>query len=606
VSRRASLLPLLLIGILLAPPARIGSAAGDGLVAGGAPASGPVASPGVVVPPRPVGAPRPPGAEELAGYVGALTAPEMEGRGSGTAGGDRAARYLSDRLAAIGLRPAGDGGTFLQWFGVGSVARAAAGTALERLGPAPAALVLGRDWAPHGGSLTGEVAGEVVFVGHGAAAPDGGPVDYAGVDVRGKIALALDGGAPGSGPAPSRLDQLIAARRHGAVALLIAGDALPSLEVTGTTVTLVSGSVTRLAADALLAPGGQTLSRLASTRGSGPIPTGVKLRIHVNLDREQRRTANVIGILPGTDPALASEAIVLGAHYDHLGRAGGAVHPGADDNASGTAVVLGLARAFAATGGSARTLVVALFSGEEIGLLGSAHYVKEPAVPVERTVAMLNFDMVGRMRNDRLNVGGIESGANLRALLAQATRGDRLDLALRDSPYGPSDHTSFYSAGVPVLFFHTGVHDDYHTPGDTADTLNVAGMAEVARVALNIAARLGGEARPAYVKLSPPAAGSRRSGERGASSGGAFLGVSVDGRSESDGVRLGSVISGSAAERAGLRSGDVIVRLGDHALNRFEDLRRALAERRPGDAVTLVYLRAGEDGKATATLGSRP
>ena len=519
MNRRASLLPFLLIGILLVPTALSGSAAGDGLVAGSAPASGAaplpsidlasgtVASPGVAVSPRPIPVPRAPGAEELAGYVSALTAPEMEGRGSGTAGGDRAARYLADRLAATGLRPGGDGGTFLQWFGVGSVARAAAGTVLERLAPAPAELILGRDWMPHGGSLTGEVAGEVVFVGHGAAGPDGGPGD-AGVDLKGKIALALEGGAPG----PSRLDQLIAARRHGAVALLIAGDTLPSLEVTGTTVKLVSGSVTRLTADALLAPGGQSLSRLASTRGSGPIPTGVKLRIRVNLDREQRRTANVIGILPGTDPALASEAIVLGAHYDHLGRAGGAVHPGADDNASGTAVVLGLARAFAAAGGSARTLVVALFSGEEIGLLGSAHYVKEPAVPIERTVAMLNFDMVGRMRNDRLTVGGIESGANLRALLAQATSGDRLDLVLHDSPYGPSDHTSFYSAGVPVLFFHTGVHGDYHTPGDTADKLNVAGMAEVARVSLNIAGRLGGDARPTYVKLSPPAAGPRRSG----------------------------------------------------------------------------------------------
>ena len=614
MNRRASLLPFLLIGILLVPTALSGSAAGDGLVAGSAPASGAaplpsidlalgtVASPGVAVSPRPIPVPRAPGAEELAGYVSALTAPEMEGRGSGTAGGDRAARYLADRLAATGLRPGGDGGTFLQWFGVGSVARAAAGTVLERLAPAPADTHPGsRLDAPWRlAHRRGRRRGGLRRPRSGGAR--WGSRRYAGVDLKGKIALALEGGAPG----PSRLDQLIAARRHGAVALLIAGDTLPSLEVTGTTVKLVSGSVTRLTADVLLAPGGQTLSRLASTRGSGPIPTGVKLRIRVNLDREQRRTANVIGILPGTDPALASEAIVLGAHYDHLGRAGGAVHPGADDNASGTAVVLGLARAFAAAGGSARTLVVALFSGEEIGLLGSAHYVKEPAVPIERTVAMLNFDMVGRMRNDRLTVGGIESGANLRALLAQATSGDRLDLVLHDSPYGPSDHTSFYSAGVPVLFFHTGAHGDYHTPGDTADKLNVAGMAEVARVSLNIAGRLGGDARPAYVKLSPPAAGSRRSGERGVSSGGAFLGVSVDGRSESDGVRLGSVISGSAAERAGLRSGDVIVRLGDHALNRFEDLRRALAERRPGDAVTLVYLRAGEDGKATATLGVRP
>ncbi len=219
---------------------------------------------------------------------------------------------------------------------------------------------------------------------------------------------------------------------------------------------------------------------------------------------------------------------------------------------------------------------------------------------------MLNFDMVGRMRNDRLNVGGVESGGGLRTLVERLTGGDRLDLVLRDSPYGPSDHASFYAAGVPVLFFHTGGHDDYHAPGDTADKINAAGMAQVARLGLRIAERLGGEARPAYVALARPDGASRGGSGRGGDSGGAFLGVSVDGRSESDGVRLGSVVAGSGAERAGLRGGDVIVRMGDHGLSRFEDLRRALADRRPGDAVALVYLRDGEEHRASATLGTRP
>jgi hypothetical protein len=300
--------------------------------------------------------------------------------------------------------------------------------------------------------------------------------------------------------------------------------------------------------------------------------------------------------------------VVLGAHYDHLGRASGVVHPGADDNASGTAVVLGMARALAAAGGMARTLVVVFFSGEEIGLLGSAHYVTHPPLPIGRTAAMLNFDMVGRMRHDRLDIGGVESGGALRALLERVTGGDRLDLVLRESPYGPSDHATFYAAGVPVLFFHTGGHDDYHAPGDTADKINAAGMAEVARLGLRIAERLGGEARPVYVALARPGGASPAgSGSgRGDDSGGAFLGVSVDGRSESDGIRLGSVVAGSGAERAGLRGGDVIVRMGDHGLSRFEDLRQALADRRPGDAVALVYLRDGEAHRASVTLGPRP
>jgi aminopeptidase YwaD len=593
------LLGVVLLTGVLGPSGDLGGPAGRGLAAESAPAS--TIAPSAAVSSRMGGAPaQPPNADELAQHVAALTAPEMEGRASGTDGGARAARYLADRLAAMGLRPGGDGGTFLQSFTVGSVTGVAAGTALEPLAPPSAPLVVGRDWLPHGGSLEGDVTAAVVWVARGAAASGRGGDGYAGADVKGKIVLVLDGGERDA----SRLERLIAARRHGAVAVLIAGDSLPALAATETAVKLVSASVTRQAIDGLLAPAGTSAARLA-TAPSGDI-RGLSLRIRVRLDRQPRTTANVIGLLPGTDPALASEALVLGAHYDHLGRSGGAVHHGADDNASGTSVVLGLARALAAGGGLPRTVVVALFSGEEIGLLGSAHYVQRPAVPIDRTAAMLNFDMVGRMRQGRLHVGGVESAAPLRALVAEAARGDRLDVALRDSPYAPSDHSSFYAAGVPVLFFNTGIHDDYHTPGDTADKLNVPGMADTARVALRIAERLGGGARPSYVKVAPPAAGARQGHETGARGGGAFLGVSVDVRSESDGIRLGSVIPGGAAERAGLRAGDVIVRIGDETIARFEDLRRALDSRRPDDRVTLVYLRGGEDATAPVVLGSRP
>jgi len=541
----------------------------------------------------------PPAADELAAHVGALAAPEMEGRASGTPGGDRAAHYIADRLAAAGLAPGGEGGTFFQRFAVGVATRVGVGAALERLGHDPVAIQVGRDFVPHGGSPSGEASGEVVFVGEGVTAGDGGRDDYAGVDVRGRIALALDGGSSQHGTA-SRLEKLIAARRHGAAALLIAVDKLPSLEATAGPVQILSGAVTRAGASTLLAPAGVSLAAL--TTRPGPVATGIRARIRVSLDREERRAANVIGILPGRDPAWASEAVVLGAHYDHLGRQGGVVHPGADDNASGTAVVLGLARAFAAAGGAPRTLVFALFAGEEIGLLGSAHYARHPARPIDRTVAMLNFDMVGRMRNERLDVGGVESGIGLRALVTAAAMAEaKTDLVLHDAPFAPSDHASFYSAGVPVLFFHTGSHDDYHRPGDTADKIDAPGIAEVARIGACVAERLARESRPVYVKLAPPAAGPRTSG----ASGGAFLGVSVDTRSESDGVKLGSVIAGSAAARAGLRDGDIIVRLDGQTLGGFEDLRHVLARKSPGDTVTLLYLRDGEDREVSAILGAR-
>jgi aminopeptidase YwaD len=557
---------------------------------------------------KPLSAVLPPSAAELFAHVSALTASEMEGRASGTAGNDRAARYIADRLAAAGLSPGGDGGTFFQSFVVAGGARVGSGTVLERRGPEPRTLEVGRDWTPHGGSLAGEVGGEIVFVGYGVAAAERGWDDYASVAVRDKIALALDG-APGhlGDLKPSRLEKLIIARRHGARALLIAGDALPSLGVTTAAVRLVSGAITRAAADLLLAPSGKTTAQLAATlagsRAPGSFATGAEARLRVALEREDRRTVNVIGILRGTDPARAGEAVVLGAHYDHLGRLAGAVHPGADDNASGTALVLGLARTLAAAGGTApRTLVFALFSGEEMGLLGSAHHVRHPAVPIDRTIAMLNFDMVGRMRDRQLNVSGVESGTGLRAVVTEAAAPDKLELALHDTPFAPSDHTSFYEAGAPVLFFTTGVHDDYHTPRDTVDKINAVGMAEVAGLAARVVERLAGAPRPSYVTLSRPAPAPHGS----APPGGAFLGIFADGGGASDGLRVTSVFAESAAARAGLQNGDVIVRLGDVPINSFDELKGSLAQKGPGDTIGVLYLRDGEDHLASATLGSRP
>ena len=549
----------------------------------------------------------PPVAAELLAHVTALTASEMEGRASGTAGGDRAARYIADRFRAIGLRPGGEGGSFFQPFALSTTAAVGAGSVLEILGSPARALRVGTDWTPHGGSLAEEVKGEVVFVGYGVVVADRGYDDWAGVDVRNKVVLVLDGG-PAHVPdvKPSRIEKIIAARRRGASALLIVGDSLPSPRVTGAPVRLVSATVTDAVADTLLRPAAKTTAGLRQALADSRLPasftTGVEVRIRVDLQREERQTANVIGILPGNDPARARDALVLGAHYDHLGRSEGHVHPGADDNASGTAVVLGLAQAFAAAGGMSRTLVFVLFSGEEVGLLGSAHYARHPVIAIEHTVAMLNFDMVGRMRDRRLNVGGVESGTGLRALVTESAAGGPLTLTLHDSPYAPSDQTSLYSAGAPVLFFFTDMHDDYHTPRDTADKINGQGMEEVASLALRIVDRLAGDARPTYVTLSPPARPYVSSGNKG----GAFLGVAADIAADVDGVRLAQVLPDTAAARAGLRTGDVIFRVDDEPVANFGQLRRAITLKRPGDVVRLLYLRDGEDYAVSATLDTQP
>ncbi|HJV55299.1 MAG TPA: M28 family peptidase [Methylomirabilota bacterium] len=536
------------------------------------------------------------GAEDLLAHVAALTAPAMEGRGSGTPGGDRAARYIADVLQRAGLRPGGDAGSFFQEFPVAVIPGLGPGNRLEATGSAPRVLEVGRDWAPHGGSATGEVEGEPVFVGHD---------DYAGVDARGRIALALAGASTPAGVArSSRLEQLVAARRAGARALLLIDETVPAVAATAAPVAIVSGSVTRAAAAALL---GRSADALASP-GSRAAAPGVRVRLRVDLATEERRAANVIGVVPGADAALAREVVVIGAHYDHLGREGEVVYHGADDNASGTAVVLGLAQSLAASR-PPRTLVFVLFAGEELGLLGSDHQVRHPSVvPVERMAVMLNFDMVGRLDGRHLLVGGVDTGGGFRGLVETAATEAGLDVDARASGTGPSDHTRFNAAGVPVLFFHSGSHADYHRPSDTADRIDAAGMARIAHMGRTLATRIADGPRPVFARVpesAPPGRSAEQAGSpRGA--GDAFLGIAADLRAGWDGVRLRAIVPGSAAEQAGLRAGDVLVRLDDTGLQAFTDLRALLDGRRPGETLRLVYLRDGIDHATSVTLGPRP
>ena len=499
----------------------------------------------------------PPSASELRSIVEMLTAPEMDGRRAGTPAGERTTNRIAEWLAGAGVRPGGDNGSFLQSFTLAPGRRLGPASTLEIGGRA---LKVGVDWTPHGGSRPGEVSSVLTFVD-----------DSWNGDLHDKIVVAP--------PRGSRLESLILARQRGAAALLLIGDALPTLDATSAPVSLASGSITRAAANALRAAA-----------------TGETARLVVDLLPADVRAANVIGVLPGTDPTLAGETIVLGAHWDHLGSSGGAIYYGADDNASGTAVVVGLARAFAAAGAGRRTLVFVLFGAEELGLIGSSHYVRHAALPLAQTVAMLNFDMVGRMRDGKLTISGVDSGDRLRAATADAARTAGVQVDLRGTPFSPSDHTRFYSAGTPVLFFHTGGHEDYHRPSDTADRLNVDGMARVAAMGAAVVTSLDDGARPVYAKLTPPVR--KRSGGRGD---GAFLGVGGDARG-GDGAQLGHIVAGSAAERAGLRDGDVLVRIDDVAVDGFEALRRAILAHRPGDIVRLMYLRDGRDYETSATL----
>jgi aminopeptidase YwaD len=561
-----------------------------------------------------------------------LADPARTGRGVGTEGGGAAAGWIADRLREAGLAPALDSG-YLQRFEAPFRATLGKGNTLALGGET---LAVPAEWVPFGFSDDGAVEAEVVFAGYGITAPDLGYDDYAGLDVKGKIVLVAqdfpreaDAASPFRDPRHYRFSEwrykAINARDHGAAGLLGvrdvwghagADDLPPWRGQVSSRAGLVAARVTAAA----LARGGVDVRALAAPAEADgkphPRPLGVRARLSAEVVHERAETSNVLAILPGRDPGVAGECVVVGAHHDHLGLGGdaslapeqtGAVHPGADDNASGVAALLAIARAFAAEGPPRRTVLFAAFGAEELGLLGSAHLVKNapPACPVERMQLMVNLDMVGRARGGKVYVDGADTAKGLRGeVAALAERRPRLPLALAfgGDGYGPSDHTSFYARGVPVLFLFTGAHGDYHRPSDTPEKIDAEALVAVARLAWR-AAREAAErdGRLEVVRAAAPPA--REGRERGY---GTYLGAIPDFAERSEpGVLLTGVRPGSPAERAGVAAGDVLLRVGATKVMNLQDLAFALRAHRPGDRVEIEWARGAERRTAEVQLEER-
>jgi peptidase M28-like protein/PDZ domain-containing protein len=321
-------------------------------------------------------------------------------------------------------------------------------------------------------------------------------------------------------------------------------------------------------------------------------------------------TQNVVAIVPGRDAVLRNEYVVFGAHFDHLGRStDGALDPdakdairnGADDNASGTAAVMELARLFAAHP-ARRSVLFVNFSGEELGLLGSRWFVEHSPVPLDSVVAMVNFDMVGRLRDDKLIVYGVATATELRAIVDSANTA-HLRLTAQGDGYGPSDHSSFYEKNIPVLHFFTDLHDDYHKATDDVEKINAGGEGKVVAMAERVGRALGDRpTRLTFVRMAPPA--QTMSGREGSSS--TYLGSVPDmAAGDVKGVRLSGVRPGSPAEQAGLKGGDVIVELGGKSVKDLYEYTDALYAHQPGEEVAIVVLRDGQRVELRAKLGHR-
>jgi Tol biopolymer transport system component len=587
--------------------------------------------------------------DDLRQHVTALASESMGGRLTGTEGTRLATDYVARVMAAIGLQPAGDMGGWFQHYAFPSGVTLGDGNRLTLLqGTQETALAVDADWRPLAFSGTGAVEpAEIAFVGYGLLAPAEGshPAydSYEGVDVKGKWALALRY-LPEDLP-PERRQQLheyaelrfkaMVARDHGARGLILASG--PSAQVKEQLVPLKSEtgagagslpvvSISDATAATLLAAADKDLGEVQKTLDKGePQPgfdlPGARLSADIRLDRRQSADRNVLGRLQAGETPSDS-LVVIGAHADHIGRAedgssrdtepdAGKVHFGADDNASGVAALLEIAQQLASQQAAGtldlqRDILFAAWTGEELGRLGSAHFVKAFAAPdadkglKPAVVAYLNLDMVGRL-DSQLYVQGVGSSALWRQELERRNAPVGLPLRLQEDSYLPTDTTSFYLQGIPVITVFTGAHADYNTPRDTADKLNYEGLVRIARLmGLMTRGLAEREEAPDYIAQEKPATGASRANLR------AYLGTIPDYTASGiQGVRLSGVAKGGPAEQGGLQAGDVIVSVAGKAVENIYDYTYSLNALKVGQPVEVRVQRAGQPLALTVAPVSR-
>lgn len=470
--------------------------------------------------------------QSLLGHIKFLAADELQGRGNGSAGLEHAGDYIAAQFKAIGLTPGGTNGDWFQPFELTAGLRIAEGNSLLiRAADQTVRLSLGESYYPLAVSASDDASGysmdlmgvPVVFGGFGLSAPSANYDDYERLDVKGKAVLIFSH-EPQENRTDSRLNgarpmrettlysKALAARSRGAVALIVVSDPSHRVDEANYRIFAIEADaedhqipVLRVRRDEM-APLLKAWSLDATAAlidrdlvpRSRPLP-GVSVDYTQRLSLNRRTVRNVVGILPGANTSAAKEAIVLGAHYDHVGLGGrfssapertGEIHNGADDNASGIAALIEIARTASADRARfPRSLVFVAFAGEERGLLGSLHYTTTPPIPLDDTVAMLNLDMVGRARG-KVEVGGLSAAPSLEPDVEAAARIAGLDVQRGGPGAGRSDDSSFLDRRVPALHFFTGFHDDYHRPSDDWNKIDVEGTARVATLALELAARI--------------------------------------------------------------------------------------------------------------------
>jgi hypothetical protein len=556
-------------------------------------------------------------AEELQQHIKYLASDSLKGRLTGSPGDSLAAGYIKARFEEYGLMPlSGDG---LQRFKVTEKLAAGKGNALSVNG---LNFIPGEDFEPVSITANGSLKAEVVFAGYGFKISNDSVKwnDYQDVDISNRWVMILRSDPEPDNPNSryamfsSDRNKAMAAKDMGAAGVLLvsgqgfdASDAFDPLDKGAFPVGIPVIRIKRAAADAILARSKQNISGLEKKINTykKPVsyPTGTSVEATAEIINHLTNTRNVTMILPGEDEMLKNEYVVLGAHFDHLGMGGPgsssratdtiAVHYGADDNASGIAMLIELAGKFAGTKNShKRSLVFVAFSGEEMGLFGSKYYTDNPVIALDKINLMVNFDMVGRLKESgELTISGVGTADSLKQKLMPVIDTTKIKPVYSEEGSGASDHSAFYSKNIPVLFFYSGGHDDYHKPSDTWDKINYQGMVKIGNTAFRAVSMFAND--PARLKFRE--AGPREDPDRPSRRRGVTIGIMPDVTGVvKNGLRIEAVTTGKPASAGGMKKGDIITSIEGKNVGNIGDYMYRMSQVKKGQRITVEVLRDGK------------
>lgn len=558
--------------------------------------------------------------KEIKDHIYFLASDSLKGRKPGTPEGKLAATYIRDEFISVGLNPLGEDG--FQYFDVIMSVKPGEKNTARFMGENR---VLEKDFYPSAISSNDYIQSEIVFVGFGYDIEHDSLSwnDYGGLDVVGKWVMVLRGD-----PEPDKdeslflsysglRDKALTARDKKAAGIIFVkgtqfGNDTVIKDASFNRVTADVGipvvNVSREFADEILSRSGKSIDTLEEqiikNKTPGGFKVGLKITFQTDLERVKATTQNVVAIIEGNDPVLKNEYIVIGAHFDHLGFGGWgsgsrmpdtvAIHNGADDNASGTAGIIELAERISADKKDfKRSVVLMAFGAEEMGLLGSQFTVANPLIDLKDIKAMINFDMIGRLdsTSNSVMIAGTGTAVEMEDLLSEYEK--TTDLTFGHSPegYGASDHASFYASGVPVLFFSTGAHEDYHTPFDDAEKINYEGEKEILDYTYSIIVDLINRENSLTYQEAGPKKKTKGYG-RGLK---VKLGIMPDfTSSENDGLGVGGVTNGGPASKAGMQKGDKIVAIDGLEITNIYDYMNRLKKLKPGQTISVDIMRGDE------------